>query len=111
MSNWMVILVAAGVSYLLRFLPVLIFRKYKVNGDGNVYVFLSYSACAVMGGIIYSIAFAETLFQDWQGHFEGPQLIKLAVILLSFFIAAFTRSVIKSLIACASIYASALYLI
>jgi branched-subunit amino acid transport protein len=111
MSNWMLILVAASVSYVLRFLPVLIFRKYKINGDGNVYVFLSYSACAVMGGIIYTIAFGEALFQDWLGHFEGGQPIKLIMILLSFFIAAFTRSVIKSLMCCASIYAGALYLL
>jgi hypothetical protein len=51
------------------------------------------------------------LFQDWLGHFEGGQLIKLIMILLSFFIAAFTRSVIKSLMCCASIYAGALYLL
>ncbi|MBV6824197.1 AzlD domain-containing protein [Pseudomonas sp. PD9R] len=111
MSNWGLILVAASVSYCLRFLPVLIFRKYKINGDGNVYVFLSYAACAVMGGIIYSIAFGDALFLDWSGHFEDVQLMKLIVILLSFFVAAFTRSVIKSLVCCASIYGVALYLL
>jgi len=74
MSNWMLILVAASVSYVLRFLPVLIFRKYKINGDGNVYVFLNYSACAVMGGIIYTIAFGDALFRIGWGISKGGSL-------------------------------------
>lgn len=111
MNNWTLILVAAAVSYCLRFLPVLIFRKLKVSGDGDVYVFLSYAACAVTGGIIYSIAFGNALFDSWAGHFESDQAVKMMVILLSFFVAAFTRSVIKSLIGCASIYAGVLYLL
>ncbi|NUU38620.1 AzlD domain-containing protein [Pseudomonas sp. C2B4] len=111
MNNWTLILVAAVVSYCLRFLPVLIFRRFKVSGDGDVYVFLSYAACAVTGGIIYSIAFGNTLFDSWIGHFESDQAVKLIVIALSFFVAAFTRSVIKSLICCASIYAGVLYLL
>lgn len=110
MNNWTLILVAASVSYGLRFLPVLIFRKFKVSGDGNVYVFLSYAACAVMGGIIYSIAFGDALFQHWMGHFESDQVVKLMVIMLAFLIAAFSRSVIKSLVCCATLYAGILYL-
>ncbi|MEJ5061278.1 MULTISPECIES: AzlD domain-containing protein [unclassified Pseudomonas] len=109
MSNWMIILVAASVSYFLRFLPVLVFRKYKIKGDGDLYVFLSYAACAVMGGIIYSIAFGDVMFQNWLGHFEGVQLVKLSIVFISFFVAAYTRSVIKSLVCCSSIYAVALY--
>ncbi|KAB0501218.1 AzlD domain-containing protein [Pseudomonas moorei] len=109
MSNWSLILIAASVSYGLRFLPVLIFRRFKVSGEGSVYVFLNYAACAVTGGIIYSIAFGDVLFEDWLKHFEMAQLIKLMVIGLSFFVAAYTRSVIKSLLCCAVVYAVLLY--
>ncbi|MDI2592087.1 AzlD domain-containing protein [Pseudomonas sp. 681] len=111
MNNWTLILVAASVSYCLRFLPVLIFRRFKVSGDGDIYVFLSYAACAVTGGIIYSIAFGDALFENWMGHFDIGQALKLLVIVLSFFIAAITRSVIKSLVCCASMYAAVLYLL
>lgn len=111
MNNWTLILVAASVSYCLRFLPVLIFRRFKINGDGGVYIFLSYAACAVTGGIIYTIAFGDFLFGDFMGHFESRNAVKLIVVLLAFFIAAFTRSVMKSLICCALIYTGVLYLL
>ncbi|VVM48262.1 hypothetical protein PS645_00619 [Pseudomonas fluorescens] len=110
MNNWTLILVAASVSYGLRFLPVLIFRKFKVSGDGSVYVFLSYAACAVTGGIIYSIAFGDALFGHWMGHLEGDQIVKIIIIVLAFLVAAVSRSVIKSLFCCATLYGSILYL-
>lgn len=111
MSNWTLIAVAAALSYTLRFLPVLIFRRFKINGQGDFYQYLSYAACAVMGGIIYTIAFGDVHFNHWAGHFESDQLVKLVVIVLALSVAAWTRSVFKSLICCVSIYSGALYVL
>ena len=111
MSNWTLIAVAAALSYALRFLPVLIFRRFKINGQGSFYQFLSYAACTVMGGIIYTIAFGDALFNHWSGHFESDRLVKLLIMVLAFTVAAWTRSVFKSLICCVSIYTGALYVL
>lgn len=67
MSNWTLIAVAAALSYTLRFLPVLIFRRFKINGQGDFYQYLSYAACAVMGALFIQSPLAMSILIIGQG--------------------------------------------
>lgn len=98
MSHWTLILVAALGSYCLRALPILFFHKFPITEQGLAYRFLSYSAFAVMGGIIYSALLGDAYYDDWQGHFDhASSLVRLATLMVAVIVAARWRGVFRTL--------------
>jgi len=105
MSNWELILVSGGVSYLLRALPFLIFRKIDLSEGSDLSKFLNYAAYSVMGGIVYSALYGERFYEDWTGHLGSGEALKLLAVSMAFLIAVWSRSIIKTLLICLSGYA------
>lgn len=104
MSNWEVIFISALVSIILRSLPFIFFKIYKIPTNGKLAEFLGYSANAVIGGIIYTALFSNLFYHALLEHFNYDQIIKLIVIVIAFFVAIKTKAIFKTLAVCLSVY-------
>lgn len=104
MSKWQLILVGAGMTYVLRALPLLLLRRMDILENGKFSRFLNYAASSVMGGIIYSAMYGEKYYQDLLGHFAPGELLKFFAVVLAFVIGISTHSVLKSLLFSISTY-------
>lgn len=111
MNGWVLIATAAIATYALRALPLLVFRRLKLRGDGRVVRFLNYAAAGVMGGIIYGALFSGHDAADPATALTGPMVaLKLAVVLLSATLALWRRNVMAPLLACTALAAAGLLL-
>jgi len=112
MNGWALIATAAVASYVLRILPLLLFRRLQLRADSRTVRFLSHAAAGVMGGIIYAALFS--------GHLHGEQgddtltapmvALRLAVVVLAATFALWRREVFTPLLACTALAAGALLL-
>ncbi|MFC5473393.1 AzlD domain-containing protein [Paraherbaspirillum soli] len=105
MNKWELILIASAISFVLRSLPAIVFRQLRIPENGDTYKFLNYAALSIMGGIIYSALYGDRFYHQWAGHFETPQLLKLALVPIAFVLAARTRGIFKTLAICVGGYA------
>ena|SRR3990167_9841144 len=106
-SILLAILLAGVISYLLRVIPLLIWRKLDL-GNGRIIKVLDYASCCIMGEIIYSAGFGNASFQHLT-HIKHD-LINLVFILLSFYICCTSKSIMKSIVITLSIYAIVMFL-
>lgn len=106
MNPWVQILVAAGVSNLLRALPAAALRKLVIKEDGMLGEFLQYAAYGVMGGIIYSTLYGKELIAHPQALFTAPQLLKFVIVVATLVLTAVTRSIATALLTCLAAYAA-----
>ena len=112
MNGWILIGTAAAASYVMRSVPLLIFRRLTLRPDSPVLRFLQYAASAVMGSVIYLGLFGESFFADPMAHFHHPNaLLKLAIVALAGCVALWFRSVFIPLLACTALYAAALLVV
>ncbi|MEN5428015.1 AzlD domain-containing protein [Stenotrophomonas pennii] len=109
MNGWILIGTAAGASYLMRSIPLLIFRRLALAPDSPVVRFLQHAASAVMGSVIYLALFGESFAEGPLALFHAPDaLVKLAVVLLAGAVARWRGSVFIPLLAGIAFYAAAL---
>ena len=105
MGKWQIILLAAGLSYVLRALPIVMFSKLTMHSDGLLYKYLNYAALSVMGGIIYSALFGSLDRQHFEAQLlESQNLLKLATVILAFVLTAWKRRVFVTLLCCLLFY-------
>ena len=112
MNGWILIGTAAAASYLLRAVPLLIFRRLALAPHSPVVRFLQHAASAVMGSVIYLALFGDSSFQAPWTLIQSPgALLKLSVVLLAAGLALWRRSVFMPLLAGTALYAAALLLL
>jgi hypothetical protein len=105
-TTWLFILVAVAISFGFRALPV--FFKNKLEGleDSYFVIFLNYTACAIIGSIIYVIAFHS---QDIVGLYHGADrndLLKVLILAASFVINVRLKNPITTFFICIAAYAA-----
>lgn len=109
MNGWILIGTAAGASYLMRSVPLLIFRRLALRPDSPAVRLLQHAASAVMGSVIYLALFGESFAEGPLALFHAPDaLVKLAVVVLAGAVAWWRRSVFIPLLAGVASYATAL---
>ena len=111
MNGWTLIGTAAAASYLMRSIPLLVFRRLSLRRDSPAIRFLQHAASAVMGSVIYLALFGEAFFARPAAHLQDTDgLLKLAIVKFAGVLALWRRSVFIPLIACTALYAAALLL-
>lgn len=111
MNGWLLIGTAAAASYLMRSLPLVVFRRLTLSSESPVVRLLQHAASAVMGSVIYLALFGESFFTRPVAHLhDADALLKLAIVILAGGLASWLRSVFRPLMACTALYAAALLL-
>lgn len=112
MNPWLLILAGAGLTYLLRLLPLLLLRTASVHPDQPLARFFDSAASAVMGGVIYSALFGTSCYLDPSAHLSDPAaLARLATIAVTVVVAVLTRGVFLTLMVCLCVYAALTFLV
>lgn len=109
LSNIWIFIIAASVTSLgFRVLPCFlpyIFKNSLYENDNNFFAsFLNYSACAIIGGIIYLIAFHSNSLFSHTYQVSLKDLLTVAILLLSFFMNLILRKPIVTFLICVILY-------
>lgn len=100
MNLWLLIVLAAAGSYLLRALPLLM-RQRLSNAPVPVTCFLEHAAAAVTGMIICSALLGEHAYDSTLAYLAEPAtLIRLGIVVMAAVLAAWTRRIFLTLVIC-----------
>jgi branched-subunit amino acid transport protein len=95
MTFWALIIFSAVTIFIFRYLPFL-FKNHALLQDkqSRLYRFLSYSAQAMLGLIIYETAFPNKHALDWLAAGQGLDGMKLGLLLLTFVVVVRTKKLL-----------------
>lgn len=109
MADYLIILTAAVTSYLLKLIPVIIFKRAELPDNSSVLKFFNYAAYAVIGGIIYITALGG-MNRSGALVFNAVNVFKLIIIFTAFFITCRSKNILINFCVCLLIYAVLFYL-
>jgi branched-subunit amino acid transport protein len=108
MTLWLLIGFAAVSAFAFRAVPFAFKNTTALTRtQGSFYRFISYSAQAMLGVIIYDTAFNKTDVLNLIEQFGILDALKLILLLGTFIVVAKTRKILPSFFACLVIYLSA----
>lgn len=109
MTLWFLIGFAAVSAFAFRALPFAFKNTTALTRThGSFYRFISYSAQAMLGVIIYDTAFNKLDAPGLMQHFERLDGLKLILLLGTFIVVAKTRKILPAFFTCLGIYLTAL---
>jgi branched-subunit amino acid transport protein len=108
MTLWLLIGFAALSAFAFRAVPFAFKNTTALTRtQGSFYRFISYSAQAMLGVIIYDTAFNKTDVVTLIRQFGILDALKLFLLLGTFIVVAKTRKILPGFFACLAIYLSA----
>lgn len=102
----LLIIVAAVMSFFLRAAPLLFKKKLDDIQKSKFVIFLNYTACAIIGGIICITAFPITKHTSILTTMNVKDILKLLTIIASFLINLKLRKPILTFLVCIGVYAA-----
>lgn len=91
---WLAIISGGAISWLLRGAPLLFIKSKLFNENNIVFTFLTYSSFAVLGSLIYSIAFDNKNVIDLFSQFNLIFLVKALIIILTFVLSCLIKNAV-----------------
>ncbi|MGE8100641.1 AzlD domain-containing protein [Pseudomonas fluorescens] len=105
MTIWLLIGFSALTAFAFRALPFAFKNNPALtNTQGSLYRFISYSAQAMLGVIIYETAFNKLDAVSLLQQFQGLDALKIALLIGIFIIVAKTKKILPGFLACLLIY-------
>lgn len=110
-TTWIFIIVAAAVSFGFRAMPLLFKNKLGDLERSRFVVFLNYTACAIIGSIIYVIAFNSDTIVELYHTANAQTLLKIVILAASFIINLKLKNPVITFLICITSYGILSYFI
>lgn len=107
--TWVFIIIASLVSFGFRAIPVLFKNKLGEIEKSSFIIFLNYTACAIIGGIIYITAFHSESIEILYHAVNYNDLLKILILIASFIINLKLKNPIITFLICIISYAGLSY--
>lgn len=107
--TWVFIIIASLVSFGFRAIPVLFKNKLGTIEKSPFVVFLNYTACAMIGSIIYITAFHSESIIKLYDSANYNDLLKMSILIASFVINLKLKNPVITFLICIISYASLSY--
>lgn len=106
---WVAIIAASATSWLLRALPLFLVRNKFFSESSQIFIFLTYCSYAILGSLIYSIAFGNKNIVCFFTSFQAMDLIKITIIFVAFLLACRIKNAVVVFFTCLALYALSIF--
>lgn len=110
MNIWILILIAALLSAILRVAPIYLSKLSCMNNQKFLNI-LDYAACSAIGCMIYLSAFSQFKLSNLSLHNLLLFAVNITILFFTFILSLYLRRPVKTFIICILVYASILYFI